>query len=235
MFRCINDLGAKTKPSIMRNVLILVLVLVSFKSNSQNILDFFLIVPDSVSVFGRSDRGQMIENYKNELNEFYYRDNFKYSFDVVDIKNGYLRVSGAFEGIWEICYWNKSEGKKLVGISDISCGPVCGSRITFYDHFEGELVALSNDSVLPPISHHDYYDIPKIQENNSLEDFDKLKKEFRVAWTYRLPQAGLNMIVEFDQIDEIDSRKYKMFYKGNTDKLELHWSNGHFTKGGYVK
>jgi hypothetical protein len=192
------------------------------------------MVPDSVSVISKIERIKMADNFKKGQNT-YQSDGMHYSFDTVDIKNGYLRISGTFEGLWEISYWKKSNGNKLIGISNITCGPVCGSRITFYDYSGNKLSPLSKDSILPKIENSDYYDVPKILSNNSSADFGKLQKEFKVALTYRLPQKGLNIIVKFELIDDIDTKKYKIYYKSNYDNLELLWNDGHFIKGKYLK
>jgi hypothetical protein len=219
----------------MRYFWIILLVTINIKTHGQNILDFFINVPDSVCILNKIDRTKMIDRYKKGVNEYFDSDENKYWFDIVDLKNGYLRFSGAFEGTWEICYWIKTNKQKMIGISNISCGPVCGSKIIFYDYIENKLIPLNTDSILPKVENRDYYDIPKIQNNNSPADFIKLQKEFRVAWTYRLPQKGLNMSINFEEIDEIDNQKYKIYYKGDTDKMELIWNDGHFIKGKYVK
>ncbi len=219
----------------MRNFIIVLLILICAKSYSQNVLDFYLMLPDSVSVFSKTDRTKMVEKYKAGVNEYYYQGDFRYWFDTVDVKNGYLRVSGAFEGTWEMCYWKKNNGTKMIGVSEISCGPICDSRVSFYDYAQGKLIPLDLATILPQVDYNDYYDIPKIKSNNTPADFEKLKNEYSVAWTFRMPQKGLNIVVKFEPTDDINTSKYKIFYKNNPEKLELIWNNGSFTKGQHIK
>jgi len=211
----------------MRNLLILLLVLVNMNTHSQTVLDYFLMVPDSVNILDNSGRKKMVDFYNKRLEH----PNELYRFDTVDIKNGYLSIGGAFNGSWEMCYWNKSNGNKIIGISLISCGPVCWSENSFYEYSKGKIIALKTDSILPKIDNEDFYDISMIKSNNSRDDFIKIQKEFRFGETYHLPQQGLNITVYFEQIDDIDKEKYKIYYKKNYNQMTLIWNDGHFIKG----
>ena len=51
---------------------------------------------------------------------------------VRDIRNGYMNLTGPFEGVWEMCFWNTADKGKLVAVNARSCGPVCRARLFFY-------------------------------------------------------------------------------------------------------
>ena len=51
---------------------------------------------------------------------------------IKDVRNGYLNLVGAFEGVWEMCFWNTKDRGKLLAVNSRQCGPVCWTDLFFY-------------------------------------------------------------------------------------------------------
>lgn len=219
----------------MKRIIILLIFLFCGRIFSQNIIDYFLLLPDSVCVLNQSGRMQFVENYNKGKNEYLHEGVYKFWFDVLDTKNGYLKIIGAFEGSWEMCYWNLKNGNKLIAVNEIGCGPICDSRLTFFEYSQHKLTCLPYNSIMPQIDYTDCYDLVKIKENNSPEDYELLKKQLYPAWTFSLPQKGKNIIVNFELIEDFEAGKYKIFYRSASNRLELIWKENHFVKGDYLE
>ncbi|MFH1198116.1 MAG: DUF3256 family protein [bacterium] len=220
---------------MMNRIIVIILFLFSGSVFCQNIIDYFILVPDSVCILNQSERKQLVENYHKGRNEYFQEGAYKFLFDVFDTKNGYLKIIGPFEGSWEMCYWNLKNENKLIAVNEIGCGPICDSRLTFFEYSQNKLRGLPYNSIMPPIDYTDCYDMEKIKKNNSAKHFEALKEQLYPAWTYSLPQKGKNIIVNFELVEDFDAGKYKIFYRSTSNQLELIWNDGQFLKGDYIK
>lgn len=194
--------------------------LLHFQSSfAQNIGDYFCLLPDS-SVLGlsRSTRETMLKDYaaKVKTPEALYR------FEVMDAKNGFLKITGAMEGHFEMCYWNKSDGSKLIAVYQEGCGPVCDvERFDFFTYKNGILKADDFTRIIPEV-YDDFFSGNPAEQRKKLEHADII-----ITLRYRLPQSGKNITVLWG--NEETEEVYRKWAKGLT--MELIWSDGVFLKG----
>jgi hypothetical protein len=124
----------------MKNwLLVAALLLLAVGTNAQvrTVTEYFLAFPNDKYVTEAD--GRMITDRK-ELAEFR-RSLIK----VEDIRNGYLRLEGAWEGWAEIALFKKKDGKYLVGQAETGCGPVCTGGLTFYEYTDGRWTDVTED------------------------------------------------------------------------------------------
>jgi len=190
----------------------LVLVILNSVLFSQNVTDFFMELPDSaVMGLSKKDRVEIVKG-KHRL----------YQLPILDTKNGYLRMTGAFEGHWEMCYWNKSKETKLISVYEQACGPGCEVvTFSFYERTGNKLTALQRNSIIP-VKEEDFL----TGDKNKSKDFLK-KADFDSNILFVLPQKGLNIIATYG--GDATSAEFGKYVLGN--RMELHWKNGVFSKG----
>ncbi len=56
---------------------------------------------------------------------------------IEDVRNGYLRLEGAWEGWAEIALFKKKDGTYLIAHSETGCGPACSGFVKFYTYSKG--------------------------------------------------------------------------------------------------
>ena len=124
-----------------------------------------------------------------------------YSFEVVDMKNGYIRywLIGA-EATYTVTYWNLNDNTKLIATELWTCGPVCSSEISFEKYQNGLYESLDNKDIIPDIE-----SLPKIL----FPDYDPDNEPYE--FKYQLPRGGKN--IRFCSEEKC---------------IELEWQNGVF-------
>lgn len=207
----------------MKTILIVaVLHLTCLVASAQTLFDIYLKLPAKGALGDEKTRQQMISNYKKGVKTT--GSEINYRFDVVDENNGFLSVTGGIEGIWEMCYWNLDDGKKLVAVYYQGCGPVCYiESFKFYHLQDGKLVEQEKNTII------EGYDT--LYENFFLDYSEKLKKELKdqeiiATLLFRLPRNGKDIIALFG--NEYSKEIYSEFSKG--DRMLLKWDNGKFKK-----
>ena len=124
-----------------------------------------------------------------------------YFYDVVDMKNGYIRYMkiGA-EAAYQVTYWNLNDNSKLIATELWTCGPVCSSYLSFEKYQNGIYESLENQEIIPEIER-----LPSLL----LPDY---KPEYEpYEFKYKLPQGGKNIQFCLDE-----------------KCIELEWQNGIF-------
>lgn len=206
----------------MRTLAILIFTLLtSFYVSAQTLYDIYLMLPDKVALGDRVTREQMVKNHQTGNKKL--GDNLHYRFDIVDEKNGFLNVTGLFEGIWEMCYWNLGN-KKLIAVYYQGCGPVCYiEEFKFFTLQNGKIQPQDIENVIPGYN--------TIYEDFFVDYSDNRKKELRdkdiiATLLFKIPRKGKDIIVLFGNEDSKET--YSKFSKG--DRMLLKWDNGKFTK-----
>src|SRR5690606_38265214 len=69
-------------------------------------------------------------------------------YETIDLKGGFVAVTGAFEGRHEFALWRMKNGYDLIGWYTTGCGPVCAYDCKFYER-EGEQGAEITETILP--------------------------------------------------------------------------------------
>ncbi len=212
----------------MRTILtILIITVVNFTGFSQTIVDFFETVPDS-SILGLT-KEQRKEIVKYSIDNKSVKDAYKdlsnnqidYAFDIIDIKNGYLRLIGAFEGHIQMCYWNLENGNKLISIYFEGCGPVCYiEQFDFYEYNGKDFKPIDWHIIIPEV-YNDFF----IDQKSDIEEMKQ--KDILATLLFELPRTGKNIIAKWGNEDSQET--YKKYGLG--DRMILIWDDGKFNKG----
>ncbi len=198
---------------------------------SQKVLDLYLML-DETNQDMMKTKQLMIKKYQNPAFKIPENENPHMYLKTVDEKNGYIRVEGAFEGNWEMCYWSTKASKKIVAVNSTGCGPICNSDIKFFELENKKLIEKPAENYLPKIELSDFYRTEKMKsENNTL--YKEAEAEFQnsIYILLELPQKGMNIKVN-PQISDIYNEillqkieKYKI-----CSMIEYIWQDGIFTK-----
>jgi hypothetical protein len=192
------------------------------------IAEFFRTVPDS-SILGLRGRqrdeifrahaagtGDRKTPAAAEHTEDFYR------LEILDTRNGYLKLIGAMEGHLEMCVWKLKDSGSLIAVYQEGCGPRCTvERFDFFRHDGSTYVALSRGHVLPEIR-NDFLRQPVGSVFREMEKRD-------IGWTvlYSLPRRGKNIIAKL--LIAGGDRAPARFAGGN--RMELVWKDGISGKG----
>ena len=197
---------------------------------SQTITDYFQELPDS-SVMGLTQKERMkivkysIDNisYDDAIKDLKKDGNF-YAFSKIDINNGFLEMIGYFEGLFQMCYWNLSNGNKLIAVYQYGSGPV--GYVELFDFFifngkEYELVKLKD--IIPNNLEKDFF------RNNYEYNIKKMEKDDIIAsLLFELPRNGKNIVVKWG--NEESQKTYEK-YNIIGNRMSLIWNDGEFIKG----
>lgn len=141
------------------------------KKDSRNVLDYYALLPD------------------NALNN----EAMMGIVAVRDIKNGYLKITGAFEGYVEAALFRKKDGSALLLVGATSCGPVCDTVMNAYE-FSGDEPTDVTENLLPRPSDEEILGI----YNRKKKEGDEDAGEETVPQIYELPRVGRKIRVKAD-------------------------------------
>lgn len=193
---------------------------ISTKVNGQKIIDIFNLLPDNIAInIPKETKKQMYVDYKSGNNN---NTGTGYRFGIVDTKNAYLNVQGTFDGKWEMCYWNLSNGQQLVAVYYEGCGPVCAMEVFDFYKYDGKNLTRQDFNKIIPDVENDFFKNNPEKTKKELE-----QKDIIAVLLYQLPKKGTTIIAKYgnETSEEID----KKYFKAN--RMELIWTNGKFKKG----
>ncbi|MCK9613087.1 MAG: hypothetical protein PHR81_02490 [Bacteroidales bacterium] len=207
-----------------------------FDAYPQNILDYFQMIPDrSVTGILRKDRAKIVAVSKDNKS---YEDASKdmseldimYSFEMVDVSNGYLKMVGAMEGHLKMCYWNLKNGYKMISVYQEGCDPECEVAGFDFYIFDGDMYKnVPYEEIIPDI-YNDFF----LTDTNSSRTVQVIKaemgkKNISATLLFDLPQKGKDIIAKWGNSE--DNQVYKEFAVGN--RMLLKWNDGKFEKAKY--
>jgi|WetSurMetagenome_2_1015567.scaffolds.fasta_scaffold80327_2 hypothetical protein len=202
--------------------IILIILLCRLGASAQSITDFFYMLPEEYCYkMTVETRKEMVSDYVT--NGFDGEDPGYFKVKLIDSPNGYLSLLAAFSVTYEICYWNISESRKLVGVCSNGCGPVCYNKyLVFYNYADGKLTQV--EEIL----------IPNIEFFKFFKDDVKISDVMRFyeasnSFTFQLPRVGKDIICHYEWDLSFDDATVKKYMKG--DKMDLIWNNGNFITG----
>lgn len=161
------------------------------KKDKRNVADYYMMLPGN-ALEDKASKGKTI---------------------VRDLKNGYLKIEGAFEGYIEVALFRKKNGSAMLLVGATACGPVCDTEISGYEMSGDELVDVT-EKVIPFLSTEDAADIYNRKKNAEDEDAE----DAPVPLVYGLPRYGRIIKVKAD----------KTFAPSNITLYELHFKNDKF-------
>ncbi len=90
------------------------------KANPSTVTDYYLLLP--------TENLMVLESVKNR------RSLIK----TQDLKNGYLRLEGGWEGWAEIALFRKKNREAVIAVELVECGPACGGVTQFLTYKNGK-------------------------------------------------------------------------------------------------
>lgn len=195
---------------------------------AQGIGEFFTLLPDSAALnLSPEDRTQLLKNAKpkQDVNRAVQNQDPKLQLAVhdLDMANGFLGVAGnRFEGDFLMCYWNVSDGTKLVATYLVSYATFAEvEEFSFFRFQDGALRPIALREVIPDVEPLLFIgDASKVR--TKLEELD-----YHATILYDLPRKGKSIIVRVDE--DIDAVQAKKYLRGN--RMELKWVDGRFEVG----
>lgn len=187
----------------MRNTLILLFFWVGVQiGNAQNIVDFFYSMPNEyVDELSFLERKNLVNQGSIE------KYDMRYSLEI-DLQNGYLRLGQSYtEGqsgyqVFEMTYWNVSNGKKLIAISTIggSNGGFFQSNFKFFEYEKSALKELKTGYLKSYSSNIDVFMNNLVSEFTNSNVPQSIKDELiSYQFVIELPKNGKDISVSFQE------------------------------------
>lgn len=114
---------------------ILVLVVLSFGANAQNIEAFYLNMPDNLNpTLSKKNRLEVLEYYKaGQIDSTNNRFGNKVQVLTLDTINKLVVVKNSASSIFEMKILQLADSTWAIGIIRTVCAPICSSSLEFYD------------------------------------------------------------------------------------------------------
>lgn len=169
----------------MNRIIILFVLMFAFASflfaQPKTVTDYFLAMP--AGIYSVDNEGNEIKN-KSKLISFR-----KSLIKIEDIKNGYLRLEGVWEGWAEIVLFKKTDGSYVIAHAESGCGPGCGGFVDFYTYSAGKWKEVTKQ-VFPHISQKAAMRMFNLKKKKSDEPADE-----NFMFYYLLPRVGRTLEV----------------------------------------
>lgn len=208
-----------------KQLLFIFLLLLGAVGFSQNIIDFFLTLPEEAFNIPKKERQEIVSYSKDNRGHQDMRldSQTKGKSFWADIKNGYLYFDDYLNELtYQICYWNLSNGHKLIAVYSEHTGAITTiDKFDFYRYDGKNFHKQKFEDIIPDV----YGDFFKGDFSKTAEQMEK--DGVRAGYLYELPQKGKNIIVKWGF--EHSQEEYKKYAKG--DRMELIWNDGTFKKG----
>ncbi len=190
----------------MKKFLLSITFLLAISANllaqPKTVTDYFLAMPNnlySTNIEGKKFTSKAaITKHRKSL------------IKIEDIKNGYLKLEGPWEGWAEIALFKKSDGSYIVGHVETGCGPVCGGSINFYSYKAGKWTDVTK-KVLPEISEKD---VVTAYNSKIAEGIEKAVEDKGMTTYFVLPRNGKIMKLECNECD-LESSIMELEWNGN--------------------
>ncbi len=160
----------------------------------QNVLDYYLLLPSEYLTIG----GSADERLK--------------AIKVKDVKNGYLRIEGDWEGHTEVALFRNSDRSALIAVSDVHFGPGPEQKMHFLQYLNGRWID-KTEQVLPRVSKEKIASAYLAKKGSEDDDFGD-----DVPHVYLLSRVGTTIAVV----------TAPGFTAVEFTLLELKWKNGRF-------
>lgn len=142
----------------------------------------------------KNDKLSVLDYYKLEPENALDSEAMQAKLTITDLKNGYLKIEGAFEGYIEVALFRKKDESPILVISNTACGPVCNSEISAYTPQDGKMIDITKDT-LPRLSEPEINAIYNRRKKAGDVDFGT----YAVPLVYSLPRLGRTITVKADQ------------------------------------
>lgn len=203
---------------------LLFLSLSVYGQQTRQLFTLFVTLPDSAVVgLTAQQRSRLVKNFEESKQQ--YDQELPFRLHTVDHRNGFLGLDGAFEGVWQMCYWNLPDGRKLICTYAEGCGPVCQAvQFDFYYYDGQHLEAVARSRIIPEFDTLETRFL-RYSPEETYREFDQ--KDIVASVLYRIPRRGKNITVSFG--NEEEDQTYRPYVHGT--KIDLIWQDGTFRAG----
>lgn len=175
----------------------------SFSQQPKTVTDFYLAMPSNVyatDIEGNAIKGKAaITKHRKSL------------IKTEDIKNGYLRLEGGWEGWAEIALFKKKDGSYLIAQAESGCGPACEGLVKFFTYKAGKWTDVTKQV------------FPNLTEAQVKQTFIGKKLDLQENGTshyFLLPQTGTTVKMACNMCSE-DANNFTL--------MEFAWNGERFT------
>lgn len=202
-------IAEKMRDFMKKTIILCALLTMIFSASAlaqqpKTVTDYFLALPNdkySTDIEGKKITG------KANLAKFR-RSMIK----IEDVKNGYLKLEGPWEGWAEIALFKKKDGSYLIAHAESGCGPVCDGLIKFYTYKAGKWTDVTKQ-VFPNLTEAQikkaFTDKKIDTEENGLDSY------------YLLPQEGTTVKLACNQCSEEANDFVLMEFVWNGEKFTV--------------
>ena len=103
------------------------------KKDDRNVLDYYKLLPSDMVALPLGKHQKTADK----------ESGMETKISIEDIKNGYLRLQGAYDGWVEVALFRKKNGDPLLVVAENGCGPACGTELTFFEFSNGKMIDVS--------------------------------------------------------------------------------------------
>lgn len=173
----------------------------------RTVTDYFLAMPNDVYSSDASGKKltskAAITKYRRSL------------IKIEDIKNGYLRLEGSWEGWADIALFKKKDGSYLVAQTETGCGPACSGFVKFFSVAAGKWTNVTK-SVFEELD--DANAVRAFNRRKSADDETATAGDFN--FYYLIPREGRTLRAACNQCTESDDFSF----------AEWDWDGSKFTR-----
>lgn len=155
-------------------------------------------------------------------------------------RNGFLTIEKQYpasenRALLDMCYWNVSDGSKLIAINDhfTQCCGLSKSMLSFYKYVNGSITELSEINILPSPTFDDIIETEEL--SISAEELAEFKIIFSkaLASSYELPIQGKNIILNLTVSEDFiknqkQLRIIKKCLRSYKSSITYIWNDGTF-------
>jgi len=162
-------------------------------SNSTNSIDN----SEQIQIIPLKEKNQITDYVEHFLGGKVFEDKEKMDFkkgdihfyEILDVKNGFARVTGYYEASYDFAVWRMANGNDLVGKTSKSCGPVCDYAFNFFEIANIDAKDVT-ETILPmnELNSHSAKIRKKVTDRYVIEDEES-------QLIFMLPQKGTSMDV----------------------------------------
>lgn len=196
------------KQIILLSALVLMFAALAF-AQPKTVTDYFLAMPNDVyssGLDGTKAKGKAaITKLRKSL------------IKIEDIKNGYLKLEGPWEGWAEIALFKKTDGSYIIAQAENGCGPACDGFVNFWTYKTGKWTEITKQ-IFPTISEATAAKTFNIKKPTDAEIAD----EEGFAFYYLLPRVGKTLKVACNECTQSGDPDFVL--------MEFDWNGARFVQ-----
>ncbi len=197
----------------MKKPIFLIILSLAFSfsvfAQPKTVTDYFLAMPDNV--YSTTLEGKKVTG-KPALTKLR-----KSMIKIEDIKNGYLKLEGAWEGWAEIALFRKNDWSYIIAQAENGCGPACDGFVKFWTYKSGKWTEITAQ-IFPEISQKTAAKAFNAKKPANEESAD----ENGFPFYYLLPRQGRTLKIACNECTQSGAEDFVF--------LEYEWNGSKFVK-----